>query len=135
MSYLNYQNNNIQFNKVTQPSFTTSGRISRARYQVDDDNNIINYNNTTINAIDIDWNGAYIESLDAYINSTGDLLNQLNIISRTLAISSENLNDRLNNLDVYTKSESDDKYQEKGNYATKEYVDNAIASILSQINN
>ena len=135
MSYLNYQNNNILFNKVTQPSFTTSGRISRARYQVDNDNNIINYNNTTINAIDIDWNGAYLESLDAYINSTGDLLNQLNIISRTLSISSENLNDRLNNLDVYTKSESDDKYQEKGNYATKEYVDNAIASILSQINN
>ena len=134
MAYLNYQNHNIQFNKVTQPSFTTSGRISRARYQVDN-NNIINYNNTTINAIDIDWNGAYLESLDAYINSTGDLLNQLNIISRTLAISSESLNDRLNNLDVYTKSESDDKYQEKGNYATKEYVDNAIASILSQINN
>ena len=84
MAYLNYQNHNIQFNKVTQPSFTTSGRISRARYQVDNDNNIINYNNTTINAIDIDWNGAYLESLDTYINSTGDLLYQINFIYDSL---------------------------------------------------
>lgn len=37
-----------------------------------------------VNAVDIDWNNAYIESLDTYINSTGDLIKQIQIINESI---------------------------------------------------
>ena len=39
-----------------------------------------NINTSFINAVDIDWNNAYLPQLDTYINSTGELLSQIELI-------------------------------------------------------
>ena len=138
MAFLSYTNSGIEFNKVTQPSFTTSGRISHTRYDIDENNNIINRQGKTINAIDIDWNNAYLDTVGTYINTTGDLLNQINVLSNAIAVGYESLNNKFNSLNIYTKEESDDKYQEKGNYVTKTYVDekfNELNTIITQLQN
>ena len=49
-----------------------------------------------INAVDIDWNGAYLESLNVYINTTGELLSQINLIHQTLENDISSINTTLN---------------------------------------
>ena len=68
--------NNIQFNKVQQPGvYHASGPIGlNGRYSTNGDTITgISSEMNLINAIDINWNGAKVES-DLEINTTGDLL-------------------------------------------------------------
>ena len=113
-----YTNGQVTYNNVIKPSFLTSGRLAKGSYQTDEENNLINKPGPLVNAIDIDWNGATIN--DLVINNTSDLL------------------ERLDN--TYTKSETDENFQTKGDYltehqslegyATEEYVNNRISDLV-----
>ena len=99
-----YQDNNILYTNVTKPSFVTSGRIAKGKYTIDDSGNITRTTGYLLNAIDIDWNGAYLESLDTYINSTADLLTQLELIYNTIPdISDLDLSEYLKSEDLTTE--------------------------------
>ena len=113
-----YTNGQVTYNNVIKPSFLTSGRLAKGSYQTDEENNLINKPGPLVNAIDIDWNGATIN--DLVVNNTSDLL------------------ERLDN--TYTKSETDENFQTKGDYltehqslegyATEEYVNNRISDLV-----
>lgn len=45
---------------MTRPSFTTSGKIAKGNYVLDNDGNIIETHGPVINAIDFDWNGSQL---------------------------------------------------------------------------
>ena len=137
MAYLKYQDSNINFIRVSQPAFTTSGRISHTRFRADENNNIINRQGKTLNAIDIDWNGAYLESLGVYIDTTGQLLSQIDSIYSTLQQLSQtptdltpiqNSIDEINEL-LSTKANANDipifvsDLSDYLDYATVSYVD------------
>ena len=129
----NYQNSNILYTNVTRPSFTTSGRIAKGAYTLDSSGNVIGTAGPVINAIDIDWNGAYLESLDTYINSTSDLFSQLNHIYQSIANISDNID-----LSEYLKTDdlTSELLEEKLNdiFAAKS-VEESIAALEENLGN
>lgn len=104
-----YQENNIRFTNVTLPGKAGHGRWTNISYKDKTTGN--NAGRTTteiavptlpfINVIDIDWNGAYLESLDTYINSTSDLLNQIEFIYNS--INNIDLSDYVKSSDLTTE--------------------------------
>ena len=85
-----YQDGNIQYTRVILPSFLTAGRLAKGSYTIN--NGILtNKPGPFINAIDIDWNDAYLPNLDSYITNTSDLLEQIDRIYQTLNNISENI--------------------------------------------
>ena len=106
-----YQNKGIFYSNVTRPSTIMNGRLGFSDYEENIDFDLITeIPNKTINAIDIDWNGAYLSSLNTYINDTSDVLNQFNMLSYTMA-------------SYYTFL--DNKFD---NYYSKSYIDNIIGT-------
>ena len=83
-----------------------------------------------VNAVDIDWNNAYVESLDTYINTTGDLLQQLNVIYNLLSdIEQPDLSNYLTHDDLNTSSLKeilDEVYADKS-------IETAISNIPTSI--
>ena len=85
-----YQDGNIQYTRVILPSFLTAGRLAKGSYTTN--NGILtNKPGPFVNAIDIDWNDAYLPNLDSYITNTSDLLEQIDRIYQTLSNISENI--------------------------------------------
>lgn len=77
------ERNNVTFEKIQNPQFNTSGKISSDKYVIDEQNNIVS-NDPIINAIDIDWNNAKIEGVIGPINHTADLISEIGNIKETL---------------------------------------------------
>ena len=90
-----------------------------------------------INSTDIDWQNAQLSNYDEPITNTGDLLNTINDLKSDIDNLSSNISDYV---DAYSKEESDEKYQPKGNYltqhqslegfATENFVYNKISEIV-----
>jgi len=122
-----YQDQNILFTNVTYPSFLTSGRISKGRYTTDGNNNITQTTGPLLNAIDIDWNGAYLSSANTYINTTGELISQINIIY-------ESLNNLSNNLSGYLQS-SDITLEFLNSILGETYANKSIENRVTELSN
>jgi len=70
-----YIDNGIEFSDIIEPNLMTGQMIKNRNYVKDD--NIISYTNPVINAIDINWNNAYLSSIGKHINTTGDVLSEV----------------------------------------------------------
>lgn len=78
---LNYTDRGIKFSKVYQPAVIVGGKIGFDNYPYNSSNySISEITGFTENAIDIDWNHAYLPNLQTYIDTTGDLLYQIDSI-------------------------------------------------------
>lgn len=134
---IKYTNKGITYNNVIAPVKSLKATISRDGYKdendqlIDDDyNGLIQTPTKFINAIDIDWNGAELAE-NVIISDTSDLLN--------------NLKDKANIGDSYTKEESDAKYltehQDISNLAVKTEIEETyatqavVATLADEINN
>lgn len=109
-----YTSGTATFNDIIEPSLTTGQMIKNRNYAKDGDK--ISYVIPLINAIDINWNNAYLSNIGAYINNSAELLN----IIDNLGLSSEaleeirqaieermpvNLSDLVNDVGYVTKDE------------------------------
>lgn len=101
----------ITYNSISTSTLAIGSKISASRYVVNDDNEII-FHLPIINGFDIDWNHAYLTSLDTYIDSTEDLLHQLEVIYNSIE-----------NIDL-------SNYVTKDELLSKEYLTQEIANIL-----
>lgn len=72
-----YEQNGIKFKKVNPAIIPIGAQVGAAKYVIDEDNKITKAI-PVINAIDINWNEAQIDS-ETTIKTTGDLLHYINI--------------------------------------------------------
>ena len=149
--------NGIQYTKVYQPAVIIGGKIGFDNYIIDENYNITNIYDpetygTIVNAIDIDWNGAELEE-NLTLNNTSDLLNRvkntytkdqlytqehidekITTLSQVIANTGETLNNKIDNLDVYTTSYIDALVGSFDNkYATKTNLQESISDLQTQI--
>jgi len=87
-----------------------------------------------LDAIDIDWNGAYIKELNSYVYTTEDLINLFNVLSDTDKNISNNITSN-----YYTKNEFDNVFsnfqssmENQFNEMTIEMEENVIQNMLSR---
>ena len=125
-----YINSDIEFSEIIEPTMLTGQVIKNSRY-IKNDNNI-SYTLPVINAIDIDWNNAYLESVGKHINHTGEILHEVdNVINKVSYI--ENLIETGQipgggggNIDIDTAAGipvySEDYIQELGDNVPEEYI-------------
>ena len=71
--------NNITYNSINKNLLSVGAKITATPYIINDNDEIV-FHLPIINAIDIDWNNAYLPSLNTYIKTTEDLLHQLEVI-------------------------------------------------------
>ena len=110
-------NTGIQFNRVYIPTMYTSGIYSKAKYTVE--NNIISrIPSPFVNVLDIDWNDAFLPSLNVYIKTTADLLKQLDNIHLTVS-----------NIDTLSKDYIDGLIE---NLASKDDIENIQQELLKK---
>lgn len=82
-----YNTGTVTFTEIIEPNMIT-GQMIKNRNYIKDGNNLIS-TTPIINAIDINWNNAYLNNIGSYIASTGDLLN----IIDNMSVSSDIIND------------------------------------------
>ena len=78
-----------------------------------------------IDAIDIDWNGAWVETLSTYINNTEDLIYVLNAIN-----SNDEIDDVMRMLDALRASLREVQLS----YVTYSYLSNALSAYQTRLN-
>ena len=83
-----YTSGNIQYTNVVKPAFLTTGRLAKGSYTIQN-NVLVDKPGAFVNAIDIDWNSAYLPNIRTYINTTSDLLEQLDNIYLSISNISE----------------------------------------------
>lgn len=77
-----YINGGIEFSDIIEPNMITGQKIKNRNYIKEGD--IISYTTSLINAIDIDWNNAYLPASGKHIITTGEMLHEVdNIITKT----------------------------------------------------
>ena len=78
---LSYNDSGIFFSDINKSSVKVGAKISNRGY-AEDPNNIgyLSYATPVVNAVDIDWNNAYLSYVDNPISSTGQLLAELNSV-------------------------------------------------------
>ena len=101
----------ITYNSISTSILPIGSKISASNYVVNGDNEIV-FHLPIINAFDIDWNHAYLTSLDTYIDSTEDLLHQLEVIYNSIG-----------NIDL-------SNYVTKDELLSKDYLTQEIANII-----
>ena len=103
--------NNITYNSINKNLLSVGAKITATPYIINDNDEIV-FHLPIINAIDIDWNNAYLPSLNTYIKTTEDLLHQLEVIYGSI-----------NNIDL-SNYVTNDVLESKG------YLTEALANVL-----
>ena len=131
-----YTSGNIQYTNVVKPAFLTTGRLAKGSYTIQN-NVLVDKPGAFVNAIDIDWNSAYLPNLRTYINTTSDLLEQLDNIYLSISNISDNLDlsDYLKIADLPIQLTTDLLTNKLNSIYAPKSVENDIESIEQQLAN
>lgn len=117
-----YTSGSATFNDIIEPSLTTGQMIKNRNYVKDGDK--LSYVTPLINAIDINWNNAYLSNIGSYINNSAELLN----IIDNLGLSSEALEEIRQAIEERMPVNLSDLVNDVG-YVTKDEINSYIHNI------
>lgn len=123
-----YTSGSVTFSEIIEPNLMTGQMIKNRNYVKDGDK--ISYVIPIINAIDIDWNKAYLANVGAYISNSTDLLN----IIDNLGLSSDTLEEIRQIIDEKMPVNLSDLVNDVG-YVTKDEISSYSVTYISELIN